>query len=110
MILRSDKGTGGGTLLLSFDYELQKGADAGRFGGNQWGEDDFRATELLLKEMKKRKIKSTFYCLGYAAQDKEDKDGQKYYAPEQIKKIHTQGHEIGSHGFWHRPIMEMGYA
>lgn len=98
-----------GTLLLSFDYELQKGADASRFGKGNWGREDYEATELLLREMGKRGIRSTFYCLGFAAQEKENKDKQKYYAPEQIREMHLQGHEVGSHGFEHRPIAEMNY-
>jgi len=49
-------------------------------------------TEKLLEIFSKNKVKVTFLVLGWVA--------KKY--PTLIKKISDLGHEIGSHGFYHR--------
>lgn len=38
--------------------------------------------------------RATFFCLGWLARD----------APSLVRRIHRQGHEIASHGFWHELI------
>jgi len=53
-----------------------------------WGADD---TELLLKILDEESVKATFFLCGYWV--------DKY--PEEIKKIHSAGHDIGNHGDTH---------
>lgn len=37
---------------------------------------------------------ATFFVLGWVADR----------CPEMVKQIHTHGHEVASHGYWHRPV------
>jgi len=41
--------------------------------------------------LEKRELKATFFILGWVA--------RKY--PELIREIHSKGHEIGAHSYWH---------
>lgn len=54
-------------------------------------------TEKILELLSKHNIKATFFVLGYIA--------KKH--PQLIKKIHSAGNEIGSHGMWHKMINQM---
>ena len=92
-------------LIITWDYELQKGGDSCTLGKKEWGMDDYTETEKLLKILNKYSIKSTFYCLGYAAMDGK----LPYHSAEQIKKISEEGHEIGSHTFNHEVIPNLTY-
>jgi polysaccharide deacetylase family protein (PEP-CTERM system associated) len=56
-------------------------------------------TKEILKFLSTHNIKATFFVLGWMA--------EKY--PELIKKIHNQGHEIGSHSYKHKLITKMNY-
>ena len=94
-----------GALIITWDYELQKGADSCTLGKKEWGVADYTETEKLLKILNKYSIKSTFYCLGYAAMG----DDLPYHSAEQIKMISKQGHEIGSHTFNHEVIPNLTY-
>lgn len=49
-------------------------------------------TYRLLRVLQRYQIKATFYVLGHIAK----------HDPELIQIIHKQGHQIGSHGMWHR--------
>jgi peptidoglycan/xylan/chitin deacetylase (PgdA/CDA1 family) len=94
-----------GGLIITWDYELQKGADSCTLGKKEWGMDDHTETEKLLKILSKYSIPSTFYCLGYAAMN----DKLPYCSAEQIRMIDKQGHEIGSHTFYHEKIPNLTY-
>ena len=74
-----------GALVISWDYELQKGADFSLSGKKEWGMDDYIETEKLLKILRRYSVKSVFYCLGYAALG----DDLPYHSAKQIKKITT---------------------
>jgi polysaccharide deacetylase family protein (PEP-CTERM system associated) len=50
--------------------------------------------EFLLRELGRRKIRATFFILGWIA--------ERY--PTLVNQIASEGHEIGSHGFGHHPI------
>ena len=52
------------------------------------------STATLLEMLYKQDIKATFFVLGYVA----DKH------PNLIRQIVSAGHEIGSHGYWHKMI------
>lgn len=51
-------------------------------------------TERILELFAKRGVRGTFFILGLAAK----------HAPDLVRRIHAAGHEIGSHGFGHRPV------
>ena len=52
---------------------------------------------IILEILQRHSIKATFFILGYIA--------KKH--PELVRKIAVQGHEIGSHGFYHRMVDKM---
>jgi len=54
-------------------------------------------TEQILRTLERNKVRATFFILGWIA--------DKY--PELVMRIHSSGHEIGSHSFWHRRIYLM---
>lgn len=65
----------------------------------QWNEYQPRVdnnTRRLLDVFAKADVKATFFVLGWVA--------ERY--PELIKEIHSQGHEIASHGYAHRRASE----
>ncbi|MFK7742808.1 MAG: XrtA system polysaccharide deacetylase [Planctomycetota bacterium] len=56
------------------------------------------ATQQLLELFAKHDAKATFFCLGWVAER----------LPDLIAEIHAAGHEIGSHGFDHRVLPDLG--
>ena len=93
-----------GKLIIYWDYELQKGADASVLGYSD-GIEDYHQTEFILKLLKKNDIKSCFAVLGYAAEQGE----LPYHAPQQIRQIAEEGHEVGSHTYNHKRISTISY-
>jgi len=64
---------------------------------DQWDQYDSRVvanTQRILRLLDRHEVKATFYILGWVAQQH----------PHLVSEIHSAGHEIGSHGFWHRLI------
>jgi len=55
------------------------------------------ATDLILETLDERKIKGTFFILGWIA--------EKY--PEVVSKICSEGHEIGCHSYMHDLVHNM---
>jgi peptidoglycan-N-acetylglucosamine deacetylase len=55
------------------------------------------ATDLTLETLDERKIKGTFFILGWIA--------EKY--PEVVRKIYSEGHEIGCHSYMHDLVYNM---
>jgi polysaccharide deacetylase family protein (PEP-CTERM system associated) len=53
-------------------------------------------TRRLLDLLDRYQVKATFFVLGWVAQRE----------PDLVRDIHCRGHEIGSHGFWHRLIYQ----
>ena len=51
-------------------------------------------TNMILNELQRHHMKATFFVLGVVAEE----------YPELIREIHSQGHEIASHGYNHTPI------
>lgn len=89
----------GGTLLLFWDYDTQWGADRSRSGGGpkDWGPLEFTNTERLLELHAAHGIPACFAVVGAAALPGE----RPYHDPEQVRRIHAAGHEVGSHAFRH---------
>ena len=66
---------------------------------DQWDQYESRVvanTERILALLKRHNVKATFFVLGWVA----DKH------PQLVRDIHQAGHEIGSHGYWHRLIFD----
>jgi len=51
----------------------------------------YEGVERILKELERRQLKATFFCLGWTA--------EKH--PNVIKRIHAKGHHIGCHSYQH---------
>jgi polysaccharide deacetylase family protein (PEP-CTERM system associated) len=54
-------------------------------------------TQKILTALKEHNIRATFFVLGYVADN----------YPDLIERIHSDGHEIGTHGYRHIPINHM---
>ena len=62
-----------------------------------WDQQPFRVisnTYRLLDLLAERHIKATFFVLGWVAER----------APEMVKRIHDEGHEVASHGYSHQLV------
>lgn len=57
-----------------------------------------RYTQKLLDGLKERDVKATFLLCGYRLKE----------YPQEAQRIFAEGHEIGSHGFSHKNMQEMG--
>ena len=78
------------------DY-FQVGAFEGRISRPGWEAQRRRivpAVDRLLEILDRHDAKATFFCLGWIA--------DRY--PRMIRWIADQGHEIGSHGWWHKSL------
>ena len=53
-------------------------------------------TRRLLDLLDHHQVQATFFVLGWVAQRQ----------PDLVRDIHRRGHEIGSHGYWHRLIYD----
>ncbi|MBL8753653.1 MAG: DUF3473 domain-containing protein [Planctomycetes bacterium] len=56
------------------------------------------STRRLLDLFARRNAKATFFCLGWIAER----------LPDLVRDIHAAGHEIGSHGYDHRLLPDLG--
>lgn len=66
----------------------------------RWNDFESRiasSTEFLLNLLKMHDTRATFFCLGWVA--------EKY--PNLIRQIKKDGHDIGLHTQWHRPLSEL---
>jgi polysaccharide deacetylase family protein (PEP-CTERM system associated) len=63
---------------------------------DQWESRVVANTRRILALLDRRQVKGTFFVLGWVAQRH----------PRLVREIQAQGHEIGSHGYWHRLIYE----
>ena len=67
---------------------------------DEWGDWESRVTtntHRLLKLLDRHNVKGTFFVVGWIA--------QRY--PRLVREVHACGHEIASHGYWHRLIYEL---
>jgi len=83
---------------LSFDIEdyfhgeaFQRIASPDR---QNWQHRILPNTHMIVNELQRRHIKATFFVLGVVAEE----------YPKLIREIHSQGHEIASHGYSHVPL------
>ena len=81
------------------DY-FQVSAFEHRVRRSDWDHMESRVVEFtdrLLALLDKTQVRGTFFVLGWVA--------ERY--PELVKRIATAGHEIASHGYWHRLVYEL---
>jgi polysaccharide deacetylase family protein (PEP-CTERM system associated) len=91
------RNAGGGTLLLSVDFEDWHQLVRRRVGASGWeqpGPAVARQTDALLDLLDELGLKATFFILGMAARSH----------PAEVEKIAARGHEIGCHGDQHIPV------
>ncbi|WP_413580669.1 XrtA system polysaccharide deacetylase [Bdellovibrio sp. HCB288] len=86
-------------IALSFDVEdwftVRNMRDF--VSDSDWDKQEMRVNvgmDFILEALAEKNIKATFYILGWLADR----------APELVKKIADQGHEIGCHSYQHTPI------
>lgn len=74
-------------------------AFAGRFAPEDWPALESRVvpnTERLLDLMAEAQVKGTFFVLGWV--------GERH--PALVRRIVAEGHELASHGYWHKRALE----
>jgi peptidoglycan/xylan/chitin deacetylase (PgdA/CDA1 family) len=88
-----------GQLLLFWDYDTGWGADRSRAPGGPkaWGPLEFTETERLLELHAEYEVPACFAVVGSAALPGD----RPYHDPNQIRRIHAAGHEVGSHALRH---------
>lgn len=79
--------------LLTFDIEDWYNCDfiTPDMNWEQYEVRIYQGVDRILEELEIRRIKGTFFCLGWIA--------EKH--PEVIRKIHKNGHHIGCHSYQH---------
>lgn len=78
------------------DY-YQVDAFSDRISPLEWAQFPSRVVEstwTILRLLRSHNVRGTFFILGYVA----------HKHPELVRAIHDDGHEIGCHSYWHRPI------
>ena len=73
---------------------LEKHVHRGQW--DQWESRVVANTHRILDLLDRHNVKGTFFVLGWVA--------ERY--PKLVGEIHACGHEIGTHGYWHRLIYE----
>ncbi len=67
---------------------------------DRWGERESRVvgnTQRLLAILARAGVQATFFVLGWVADR----------FPHLVREIRSCGHEVGSHGFWHRLVYDL---
>ncbi len=87
---------------LSVDVEDYFHAEAitGHIGRNDWDTLQSRVvknTYRVLDLLSEHNVRATFFVLGWIAD----------HFPHLVREIHSRGHEIGCHSYWHRLIYEL---
>jgi len=87
---------------LSVDVEdyFHAEAIAAHIGRNVWSTMQSRVvqnTYRVLDLLSERNVRATFFVLGWVAD----------HFPYLVREIHSRGHEIGCHSYWHRLIYEL---
>lgn len=86
---------------MSFDVEdyFHVSGFEGIINRDSWPDLDCRveaSTERILTCLAENDSRATFFILGWVA--------ERY--PRLVQRIHAAGHEVGSHGYWHRLIYQ----
>lgn len=84
-------------LTVDVEDYYQVSAFEDRIDRRDWGRYPSRVkenTERLLAILRRRRVRATFFVLGWVAQT----------CPDLVRQIQEEGHELGVHGFWHQRI------
>jgi hypothetical protein len=97
-----------GKLIIFWDYDTQWGADRSISPGGpkDWGYLEFENTERLLELHSIYRIPACFAVVGAAALPGD----RPYHDSQQIRRIHSHGHEIASHSMYHEWLPGIGYS
>jgi peptidoglycan/xylan/chitin deacetylase (PgdA/CDA1 family) len=91
---------------MFWDYDTQWGGDRSRSGGGPkaWGALEFDNADRLLEIHREYDLPACFAAVGEAA-----RPGRRpYHDPDQIRRIHAEGHEIASHSLRHEWLPGLG--
>jgi peptidoglycan/xylan/chitin deacetylase (PgdA/CDA1 family) len=90
-------------LAISFDYDSPEGY-RNSFGMQGWRSDaDQEGTDVLLRVLKDHRAPATFGVVGRVALEGQPPE----HCPEQVCRIHADGHEVASHSMFHRFLPPM---
>ena len=87
-------------LTVDVEDYFQVSAFADRISRKDWDKVDCRVaanTDKLLSIFDDHEVQGTFFILGWVA--------ERY--PALVKRIHSAGHEIASHGYWHQLVYDL---
>jgi len=90
-----------GEILNAFTVDVEDYFQVSAFerhvSREQWGQFESRVvrnTHRMLALLSRHNVQATFFVLGWVAERH----------PQLVRDIHGSGHEIASHGYWHRMI------
>ena len=105
--LHSNPGQDSTTIVNAFTVDVEDYFQVSAFEKHiprdQWDRWESRVeanTHRMLQLLDRHGVKATFFVLGWL--------GERY--PQLVRDIHSCGHEIGSHGYWHRLIYRQSPA
>ena len=87
-------------LTVDVEDYFQVSAFENRVSRKNWEKYESRVeanTDKLLSIFDECGVQGTFFILGWVA--------ERY--PELVRRIHASGHEIASHGYWHRLVYNL---
>ncbi len=94
--------------MMFWDYDAQWGADRSRLPGGPkaWGPLEAECTERLLELHATYDVPACFAVVGSVALSGK----RPYHDPAQIRRIHSEGHEVASHSHRHEWLPALGRA
>ena len=87
-------------LTVDVEDYFQVSAFADRICRKDWDKLECRVeanTDQLLAIFDQHQVRGTFFVLGWVA--------ERY--PALVKRIHSAGHELASHGYWHQLVYDL---
>lgn len=87
-------------MTIDVEDYFQVGVFQARIADSEWDSFECRVEHNLdrcLEILDERGIRGTFFTLGWIAER----------FPKAIKRLADEGHEVGSHGYGHRPIWDL---
>lgn len=93
-------------VMIFWDYDTQWGADRSRNTArtNDWGAREFPNTDRLLELHARYDVPACFAVVGAAALP----GSHPYHDADQVRRIHSAGHEVASHSFRHEWLPGLG--
>src|SRR5205823_15064511 len=86
-------------LTIDVEDYFQVTGFAAQVNSQTWGAYELRVernTEIILERLAAADVRATFFVLGWIARR----------CPRIVQAITRAGHDIASHGFWHRLVTE----